>query len=100
MGGTHFLVGRDTLTSVKDSMLREMFSGKVNLKKINGEQIFLDRDPVVFNHMVNYLRSNRKFLPKELSPDLRRRLDMELRFWKIGDGLPNDLVGDLQRSNQ
>ena len=36
VGGTQFMVGRDTLTSVKDSALTEMFSGKINLNKLNG----------------------------------------------------------------
>lgn len=101
VGGTHFVVGRDTLTSVKGSRLGELFSGKVDPRKGgNGEEVFLDRDPVVFNHMINYLRSNRKFLPKELSPDLRHHLETEIRFWKVGDGLSDNLLGEQAQNNQ
>jgi hypothetical protein len=97
------MVSRNTLTSVKDSMLRKLFTGSVNLKKIHdGEQIFLDRDPVVFNHMINYLRSNRKFLPKDLPPDLRHQLDLELKFWKVsGDLVENNAIdGRVEGTHQ
>ena len=47
--------------------------------------MFIDRDPVAFNHMINYLRSNRKSMPRDLSADEKKNLENEIKFWKVGD---------------
>lgn len=36
--------------------------------------------------MINYLRSDCKFLPRDLSPDERKHLEIEMSFWKVGEG--------------
>ena len=63
MGGKEFTVDRKTLTQVSGSMLSAQFSGNIP-KKTEDNKIFLDRDPEIFGHMLNYLRSERKFLPR------------------------------------
>lgn len=64
VGGREFVVDRKTLTTVDGSMLSAQFSGNIPLKKTEENRIFLDRDPEIFGHMLNYLRSERKFLPR------------------------------------
>lgn len=59
VGGKEIVVDRKTLTSVEGSMLSAHFSGNIPLKKTNENKVFIDRDPDVFTHMINYLRSGR-----------------------------------------
>lgn len=66
VGGTYFIVGRQTLTSVKDSLL----TAQINANS-NGNQVFLDRDSEVFTHVITYLRSGRKLIAKEINDDMR-----------------------------
>ena len=51
-----FRVRRSLLCQVPGSALAAMFSGRHELKKVNGK-IFLDRDPEVFKLVVSYLRN-------------------------------------------
>jgi len=64
-------VGKKTLTSVPGSMLSEMFKDDANLRKDFDGNVFLDRDPEVFKHTLNYLRNNREHLPQDISEDLK-----------------------------
>lgn len=73
----------DTLTSVDGSLLQEFF--KENFK--SNEKIFIDREPDAFSHMLTYLRSDRKFVPKDLPPDLQAQFEMEIKHWKVDCGL-------------
>lgn len=50
--------------------MAQLFSGTQNLKFMDGNQIFLDRDPEAFNNVLRYLRTNRKFLPSENDQNL------------------------------
>ena len=45
--------------------MAELFSSGQQLKVVEGNQIFLDRDPEAFNNVLRYLRTNRKFLPAD-----------------------------------
>ena len=64
VGGTHkIMVSQKVLTSVPDSTLRAMFSGMHTLKRVD-DSIFLDRDGTTFQHLVNYLRNDRKIYPE------------------------------------
>lgn len=40
-----------------------MFSENVQLSEIENEKIFIDRNPLLFTHVLNYLNSDRKVLP-------------------------------------
>ena len=80
-------VGRDTLMSVEGSLLREYFSGNAYLKRMRGNQIFLDRDPDIFMNVLKYLRSERKWYPKELPPDAQSNLNLEIQRWRLDSGL-------------
>lgn len=37
--------------------------------------------------MLNYLRSERKYLPRQLSSDKKHHLKMEIQFWQVDKGL-------------
>ena len=52
-------------------MLSEMFKDDANLRKDIDGNVFLDRDPEVFKHTLNYLRNNREHLPQDISEDLK-----------------------------
>ena len=47
----------------------------------------MDRDPTIFGHMINYLRSERKFLPRQLTADQKHHLKMEIQYWQVDKGL-------------
>ena len=51
------MVFKKVLTSVADSRLKTMFSDDLELTKVNGK-IFVDRDPKMFEHLINYLRND------------------------------------------
>lgn len=80
-------VGRDTLMHVQGSLLRDYFSGNAYLKRMRGNQVFLDRDPDLFMNILKYLRSDRKWYPKEMPPDFQRNLDIEIKRWRLDAGL-------------
>lgn len=49
-------VGRNTLTQVPGSMLDVMFQDLSNLKFNSEGNVFIDRDPLVFEAAIKYLR--------------------------------------------
>ena len=75
VGGQHFTVSMETLTSVQESMLAARFQRCYQQSRLN--DIYLDRDPEVFGHVLSYLRSGRQFLPNHVSPDLRKKVEIE-----------------------
>jgi len=50
-------------------------------------KVFLDRDPDIFKHMINYIRSDRKYLPQDVNQDVKKLLEMEIKFWGVDFGL-------------
>ena len=57
-------MSRQLLTSVKGSLLEKMFGGKHQLDKTPDDEVFLERDPKIFDMVLNYLRYDRKYLPE------------------------------------
>ena len=57
------------LTQIKGSKLQE-FVAK-NSVGLNGP-LYLDRDPEIFNLVLKYLRSERRFMPKNLTQDVTK----------------------------
>ena len=76
------MVGMDTLTSVDGSLLQDFFT-----ENFKNEKIFIDREPEAFREMLKYLRSDRKYVPKNLAPDVQSQFEMEIKHWKVDNGL-------------
>ncbi|XP_045169453.2 BTB/POZ domain-containing protein KCTD7-like [Mercenaria mercenaria] len=57
VGGTLMNTLRSTVTKEADSLLANMIKGNVPLTKDGTGRYFLDRDPVIFGHVLEFLRS-------------------------------------------
>lgn len=90
------------LTSVKGSLLEKTFDGKVELNKYD-EYIFLDRDPRVFDMVLNHLRNEGRYKPTKVIEDVKVLFDLEIDYWglrseaTVASRLPQYLV-ELMRS--
>lgn len=73
------------MTSIAGSLLERTFSGYHEHTVIN-DKIFLDRDGTSFNHLVNYLRHERNYLPSFKSKNEEELFVKELKFWGIHSG--------------
>lgn len=64
-----------------------MFSGDISgLNKDANGKIFLDRDPKIFNLMLNYIRHEGNFSPNNVSLQEDKILfELELKHWGLGD---------------
>ena len=83
VGGIRQIIGRGTLTSIPNSFMSQYFS-QIAVGpdgRYTGEEIFIDRDPDVFAQIINYLRSDRKFIPKDVNVDLASLFELEVRYW-------------------
>ena len=49
--------------------------------------LYLDRDPEIFDLVLKYLRSERRFLPKNISYDFKQQLFLEIKYWGLDRGL-------------
>lgn len=97
VGGSLKQVSRELLTKYKNSLLEKTFSGSFDLKTID-EHVFLERDSKVFDMMLNYLRYDRNYVPKNVDDETKRLFEMEIQHWGvqseqyIKDRLPKVLV--------
>ena len=82
IGGNLKQVSKELLTTVKDSLLDKTFSGKHNLKTVN-DHYFLDRDPKIFDMVLNYLRYDTNYMPKNVDSETKRLFEMEIEHWGI-----------------
>ena len=79
IGGTPFATSTSTLTTVSDSMLAAMFSGRYTQTPNGDGSYFIDRDPQHFRHVLNYLRNGT--IQVELGTDTARELTLEAEFY-------------------
>ena len=59
VGGQHFITTRATLCAVEGSVLATMFCSDSNFAppiEIEGKEVFLDRNPIAFGYILDYLR--------------------------------------------
>ena len=91
-GRAHIQTEKEVLTSVAGSKLAALFSEMHELKKVDNE-IFLDRDGQTFEHLVNYLRNDRKIFPEFTEPNSENMFFKELQYWGIEQGIDNRLKG-------
>lgn len=73
------------MTSVPGSKLAALFSEMHELKKVDDE-VFLDRDGVTFELLVNYLRNDRKVFPEFTDKNAQNMFFKELQHWDIEQG--------------
>ena len=85
VSGKEMIVGRKTLTLVPGSRLCDMFADNVPLNLHHQEKVFIDRNAEVFEYVIDYLRSDRRSLPKEgiLTYELQDKIEKEIEFWKL-----------------
>lgn len=96
MGGVTegFMVSKKLLCTNPGSTLSAMFSGRHDLPRVNGA-IFLDRNPKVFVHVINYLRSGRNPLLENKNDEML--YEAELNFWGLAPKT-EDPFSDQQRA--
>uniref|UniRef100_A0A0N4ZK58 BTB domain-containing protein n=1 Tax=Parastrongyloides trichosuri TaxID=131310 RepID=A0A0N4ZK58_PARTI len=57
VGGTVFVTSRTTLTWLPDTFFTALLSGRIDSVRDNDNSIFIDRDPLLFRIILNYLRT-------------------------------------------
>jgi len=82
VGGTVFSTSLGALTSQKGSYFDSMFSGRWKVKREEDGSIFIDRDPFVFRHILNFLRGEQVPL-KELTSSEIQRLTEDGKFYQL-----------------
>jgi len=95
VGGHHFSTTIQTLTSVPDSHLGRMFSGRFPIK-INDDdgRIFIDRDGTHFNTILNFLRDPEETIVKIKEKNALEEFKVEAEFY----GLTHAIFGDQDLS--
>ncbi|XP_069057863.1 BTB/POZ domain-containing protein KCTD8 [Pleurodeles waltl] len=84
VGGQVYVTKHSTLTSVPDSTLHGMFSGRVNVNELprdNRARFFVDRDGFLFRYILDYLRDRQLSLPDHF-PE-RERLLREAEHFQL-----------------
>jgi len=81
VGGTIFATSLTTLT-LKDSYFVSMFSGRWELKPQEDGSYFIDRDPFVFRHILNFLRDGQIDLEVLTKAELKA-LTVEAKFYLL-----------------
>ena len=91
VGGTVFTTLLSTLTSVPNTYFESLFSGRWVLRPQADGCFFIDRDPLVFAHILNFLRGQPLPDFSELSPRELRVLRSDAAFYNISsllDSIP------------
>ena len=81
VGGTHYTTYKSTLTSIPDTMLRSMFSGKFTNNLDAKGRYFIDRDGEPFKYILNYLRDGK--IDFSIGRDLLQRLRKEAEYFGL-----------------
>jgi len=76
-----FSTSLSTLTNGKSAYFSAMFSGRWQISNQDGE-IFIDRDPMAFSHVLNLLRGEEVNMTV-LSPQEKLRFEKDLEFFQI-----------------
>jgi len=95
VGGCHFSTTIETLTSVPDSHLGRMFSGRFPVI-VNPEdgRVFIDRDGTHFNILLNFLRDPENTVVKIKEKNDLEELKVEAEYY----GLTKVIFGDVDLS--
>ena len=88
VGGKYYVTSLETLRKDRRSFLATMFNGSVCLNRDSEDRPFIDRDGILFSHVLDYLRSGQLLLPEGFNEI--ERLEQEARYFKL-NGLLRDL---------
>jgi hypothetical protein len=75
-----FTISWSTLCSRPWSKLALMFSSEHDLKMLDNK-VFIDRDPLIFRHLINYLRTNQTPVLEDKNEAML--FNCELIFWDL-----------------
>ncbi|CAJ0591182.1 unnamed protein product [Cylicocyclus nassatus] len=78
VGGTVFETYLSTLTKVNESVLSAMVAEEIQ----NGDELFIDRNPLLFAKVLDYLRDDERFVPPS-DDDAREALRREAEFYYL-----------------
>ena len=76
-----FSVRKSLLCSIPESTLEAQFSGRHPHTK-SGGAIFVDRNPKMFEMVLNYLRNGGRF-PTIQDPELKKLFEEEIDYWQL-----------------
>ncbi|EGD75380.1 hypothetical protein PTSG_06457 [Salpingoeca rosetta] len=82
VGGTVFTTSKQTLTKFANSFFASMFSGRHELQPEDDGSFFVDRDPFVFRHVLNFMRGQPPQL-EELSDVELKALKQDAQFYQL-----------------
>lgn len=75
-----FTISSATLCSRPNSKLAALFSGQNKLNLIN-DKVFIDRDPTIFRHLINFLRTDQR--PILENKNEAQLFECELKYWGV-----------------
>jgi len=84
VGGAHFTTSLSTLTQVGGSLFSGMFSGNIKITPDKDGYYFIDRDPTVFPHILNFLRGT----PPDIKNFSKREIGLlaqEAKYYLLDD---------------
>ena len=82
IGGKYFTTSIQTLRREKTSLLATLFSGRVRLQTDLNGNYFIDRDGILFSHILDYLRTGKLLLREGFNEF--NRLKQEAEYYKLG----------------
>eukprot|EP01097_Dermamoeba_algensis_P010225 TRINITY_DN7463_c0_g1_i1.p1 TRINITY_DN7463_c0_g1~~TRINITY_DN7463_c0_g1_i1.p1 ORF type:complete len:564 (+),score=88.85 TRINITY_DN7463_c0_g1_i1:44-1735(+) len=81
VGGRLFITSLQTLRKHRLSRLSMLFSGRFKLEKFDDGSVFLDVNPIMFAHILDWLISG--IVPTDLDSTSLARLIEEAKFWEL-----------------
>lgn len=93
VGGVHYTASLSTLTTDPNSLLGELFTGKIPLSQDSQGRYFIDRDGILFRYIIEFLRNKKVLLPETFKESDRLRNEAE--YYKL-----TDLVSQLSISKK
>lgn len=84
IGGVKKELSRELVTSVEGSLMEKTFSGNCTLKTVD-QHVFLDRDPRIFEMVLNFLRHDGNYMPEFSNDETKQLFEMELKYWGVSE---------------
>jgi hypothetical protein len=84
IGGKIFATSQTTLTNGKSHFFTAMFSGKYSTKPNSDGTYFIDRNPTIFQLILDYLRGEEIYI-REMNPKDKKQLLRDAQYFQIHD---------------